>query len=56
MTALRTLGALDALRVGAAIAREVGMDRNKLLLVGGAIVLVLFLAYMLGPGGGAIPR
>jgi hypothetical protein len=30
------------------------MDRNRLLLIGSAAVLVLFLAYMLG--GGAIPR
>jgi hypothetical protein len=32
------------------------MERNRLLLIGGGIVLVLFLAYTLGPGGGAIPR
>jgi preprotein translocase subunit Sec61beta len=38
------------------ITREVGMDRNRLLLIGGAIALVLFLAHILGPGGGAIPR
>jgi hypothetical protein len=32
------------------------MNRNKLLLIGGAVALALFLAYILGPGGGAIPR
>jgi hypothetical protein len=30
------------------------MDRNRVLLIGGAVVLVLFLAYILGPGGGAL--
>jgi len=32
------------------------MDRNRVLLIAGALVLVLFLAYLLGPGAGIIPR
>jgi hypothetical protein len=31
------------------------MDRNRVLLVGGALVLVLFLAYLFDPGG-ILPR
>ena len=31
------------------------MDRNRMLLIGGALVLVLFLAYLFGPGG-ILPR
>lgn len=39
-----------------ACAREVAMDRNRVLLIGGAIVLVLFLAYLLKGGGGVLPQ
>jgi hypothetical protein len=31
------------------------MDKNRVLLIGGAIVLMLFLAYMFAPGG-IVPR
>jgi hypothetical protein len=31
------------------------MDRNRLLLIGGAMVLALFLAFLFGPGG-ILPR
>jgi len=31
------------------------MDRNRVLLIGGALALALFLAYMIG-GGGVVPR
>jgi hypothetical protein len=31
------------------------MDRNRLLLIGGALVLALFLAYLM-TGGGIVPR
>ena len=34
---------------------ELAMDRNRVLLIGGALVLVLFLAYLLAPGG-ILPR
>jgi hypothetical protein len=36
--------------------KEAAMDRNRVLLIAGAVVLVLFLAYILGPGGGINPR
>jgi hypothetical protein len=33
------------------------MDRNRMLLIGSAIALVLFIAYMMfGPGGTSLPR
>jgi len=32
------------------------MDRSRVLLLGSVIVVILFLAYMLGPGGGALLR
>ena len=35
---------------------EIAMDRNRVLLIGGAVALVLFIAYMLGSGGGIVPR
>jgi len=42
------------LRVGL---REVAMDRNRILLIGSAIVLILLIASMLvGPGGLSISR
>lgn len=31
------------------------MDRKRVLLIGGALVLALFLAYLMG-GGGIFPR
>jgi hypothetical protein len=31
------------------------MDRNRVLLIGGALVLVLFLAYLFAPGD-ILPR
>jgi len=31
------------------------MDRNRVFLIGGALVLVLFLAYLFAPGG-ILPR
>jgi hypothetical protein len=31
------------------------MDRNRLLLIGGALVLALFLAYLMG-GADIVPR
>jgi hypothetical protein len=31
------------------------MDRNRVLLIGGALVVVLFLAYLM-TGGGIVPR
>jgi hypothetical protein len=34
---------------------ELLMDRNRLLLFGGAMVLALFLAYLFAPGG-ILPR
>jgi hypothetical protein len=34
---------------------ELAMDRNRVLLIGGALVLVLFLAYLFAPGG-ILPR
>jgi len=34
--------------------REVAMDKNRVLLIAGALVLVLFLAYLLGVGGGGV--
>ena len=38
-------------------AREVAVDRNRMLLIGSVIVAILFLAYiMLGPGGISVPR
>jgi hypothetical protein len=37
--------------------REVAADRNRMLLLGSAGVLVLVIAYMMfGPGGTSIPR
>jgi hypothetical protein len=36
--------------------REVAMDRKRVLLIAGALVLVLFLAYLLGAGEGIVPR
>jgi len=37
--------------------REIAMDRNRMLLVGSAVVLVLLIAYMMfGPGGPSVPR
>jgi len=36
---------------------EVAVDRNRMLLIGSAIVLVLFIAYMMfGPGGPSVPH
>jgi hypothetical protein len=36
---------------------EVAMDRNRMLLIGSAMVLVLVIAYlMFGPGGTSVPR
>ena len=33
------------------------MDRNRMLLIGSAIILVLVIAYMMfGPGGPSVPR
>jgi hypothetical protein len=34
---------------------ELAMDRNRVLLIGGALVLVLFLAYLFATGG-VVPR
>jgi hypothetical protein len=34
---------------------ELAMDRNRVLLIGGALVLVLFFAYLFAPGG-IMPR
>ena len=34
---------------------ELVMDRNRVLLIGGALVLVLFLAYLFAPGS-ILPR
>jgi hypothetical protein len=39
----------------AARKEELVMDRNRVLLIGGALVLVLFLAYLFAPGG-VVPR
>ena len=37
--------------------REVAVDRNRMLLIGSAIALVVVIAYMmLGPGGPSAPR
>ena len=41
----------DALQQG----DELSMDRNRLLLIGGAMVLALFLAFLFAPGG-ILPR
>jgi hypothetical protein len=35
---------------------EIAMDRQRVLLIGGAVALVLFLAYLLGFGGGTLPH
>jgi len=36
---------------------EMAMDRQRVLLIGSAIALILFLAYLLGVGGGgALPH
>jgi predicted RNA-binding Zn-ribbon protein involved in translation (DUF1610 family) len=40
---------------GGDVSEEVAVDRNRVLLIGSAVVLILFLAYMLGPGG-ALPH
>jgi hypothetical protein len=32
------------------------MDRKRVLLIASALVLVLFLAYLLGAGEGIVPR
>ena len=33
------------------------MDRNRMLLIGSAVMLVLLIAYMIfGPGGVSVPR
>jgi hypothetical protein len=37
--------------------REVAVDRNRMLLIGSALVLVVLIAYMMfGPGGVSVPR
>ena len=37
--------------------QEVAMDRNRMLLIGSAVVLVLLIAYMMfGPSGISVPR
>ena len=35
---------------------EIAMDRQRALLIGSAVVLILFLAYLLGFGGGTLPH
>jgi len=40
---------------GSSVRERDGMDRNRVLLIGGALVLALFLAYMFA-GGGIVPR
>jgi hypothetical protein len=59
-TALRDGALKGSVRVTSARAkmrqeRGLAMDRNRVLLVGGALVLVLFLAYLFDPGG-ILPR
>jgi hypothetical protein len=34
---------------------ELAMDRNRILLIGGALALALFLAFLFAPGG-VLPR
>jgi hypothetical protein len=34
---------------------ELAMDRNRLLLIGGAMVLALFIAFLFAPSG-VVPR
>jgi hypothetical protein len=39
------------------LVREVAVDRDRMLLIGSAAVLVLVIAYMMfGPGGVPVPR
>ena len=35
---------------------EIAMDRQRVLLIGSAVALILFLAYLLGFGGGTLPH
>ena len=35
---------------------EIAMDRQRILLIGSAVALILFLAYLLGFGGGTLPH
>ena len=35
---------------------EIAMDRQRVLLIGSAVALILFLAYLLGFGGDTLPH
>jgi hypothetical protein len=35
---------------------EIAMDRQRALLIGSAVALILFLAYLLGFSGGTLPH